>query len=336
MLILRHADVRQILDGQERLVVDVVETTYRTHDEGRTTLPHSIFLRFPDAPRDRIIGLPAFVGGDEPAAGMKWISSFPGNLELGLERASAAIILNEAGTGRPAALVEGSVISAKRTAASAAVAARLLTAEADTHGAALIGCGVINREVLRFLRSELPLLRRVTVYDQDPARAALFARRAAEFHGPGLAVTVADTVGEALAAHRLVSLATTAAAPHLDLAPLAPGSTVLHVSLRDIEVEDILAAQNVTDDTDHVSREQTSIHLAEQATGNRDFVDAEIGRILRDPSSFRRDPSRTLVYSPFGLGALDIALASRVHAEAAAKGLGVEVEGFLPGESRHS
>ncbi|MCX5410109.1 2,3-diaminopropionate biosynthesis protein SbnB (plasmid) [Streptomyces sp. NBC_00335] len=334
MLILRHADVRQILDGQERLVADVVEKTYKAHDEGRTALPHSIFLRFPDAPRDRIIGLPAFVGGDEPATGMKWISSFPGNLEQGLERASAAIILNEAGTGRPAALVEGSVISAKRTAASAAVAARLLTAEPDTHGAALIGCGVINLEVLRFLRSELPGLRRVTVHDQDPARAELFARRAAEL--TGLGVTVADTAGEALAAHRLVSLATTAAAPHLDLAPLATGSTVLHVSLRDIKVEDILAAQNVTDDTDHVSREQTSIHLAEQATGNRDFVDAEIGRILRDPASFRRDPARTLVYSPFGLGALDIALAARVHAEAAAKGLGVEVEGFLPGETRPS
>ncbi|OKK14728.1 ornithine cyclodeaminase [Streptomyces sp. CB00455] len=334
MLILRHADVRDILDGQERLVADVVRKTYAAHDEGRTALPHSIFLRFPDAPRDRIIGLPAFVGGEAPAMGMKWISSFPGNLERGLERASAAIILNEPGTGRPDALVEGSVISAKRTAASAAVAARLLTAEADTRGASLIGCGVINLEVLRFLRSELPGLREVTVHDRDPARAALFAARAAEL--PGLAVTVADTVGEALAAHRLVCLATTAGAPHLDLSPLSPGSTVLHVSLRDIKVEDILAAQNVVDDTDHVSREQTSIHLAEQATGNRDFVDAEIGRILRDPGSFHRDPARTVVYSPFGLGALDIALAARVRDEAAAKGLGVELDGFLPGETSRS
>lgn len=334
MLILRHADVREILDGQERLVADVVRDTYVAHDEGRTALPHSIFLRFPDAPRDRIIGLPAFVGGEEPSMGMKWISSFPGNLALGLERASAAIILNEPGTGRPAALVEGSVISAKRTAASAAIAARLLTADADTRGATLIGCGVINLEVLRFLRSELPALREVTVFDQDPARSGLFAARAAALFG--LEVTTADTVAEALAAHRLVSLATTAGEPHLDLSPLAPGSTVLHVSLRDIKVEDILAAQNVVDDTDHVSRERTSIHLAEQATGNRDFVDAEIGRILRDPASFRRDPARTVVYSPFGLGALDIALAARVHADAAAKGLGVEVDGFLPGETGRS
>ncbi|MFJ9445010.1 2,3-diaminopropionate biosynthesis protein SbnB [Kitasatospora sp. NPDC101235] len=331
MLILRHADVRDLLDGQERLVADVVRQTYAAHDEGLTALPHSIFLRFPDSPRDRIIGLPAFIGGETPATGMKWISSFPGNLEAGLERASAAIILNEPATGRPQALIEGSVVSAKRTAASAALAARLFTADADTHGAALIGCGVINLEVLRFLRSELPLLREAVVYDQDPDRAAGFAARATELLG--LRVTVADTVAEALATYRLVSLATTASEPHLDLTPLSVGSTVLHVSLRDLHTESILAAQNVVDDADHVSRERTSIHLTEQATGGREFIDAEIGRVLRDPGSFTRDPARTLVYSPFGLGVLDIALAARLYAEASAKGLGVQVEGFLPGET---
>ncbi|MFE7129401.1 2,3-diaminopropionate biosynthesis protein SbnB [Streptomyces sp. NPDC057638] len=334
MLILRHADVRTVLDGQERLVTDVVRQTYAAHDEGLTALPHSLFLRFPDAPRDRIIGLPAFVGGATPSVGMKWIASFPGNLEAGLERASAAIILNDPATGRPQALIEGSVISARRTAASAALAARLFTAEADTHGAALIGCGVINLEVLRFLRSELPPLREATVYDQDPDRAAAFAARATGLLG--LRVTVADTAAEALAAHRLVSLATTAGEPHLDLGPLPTGSTVLHVSLRDLYPAAILAAQNVVDDADHVSRERTSIHLTERETGGREFIDAEIGRVLRDPGSFTRDPARTLVYSPFGLGVLDIALAARVYAEASAKGLGLPVGGFLPGETGRS
>jgi len=329
MLILRQSEVRQLLEGREHDIVELVARTYAAHAAGHSSLPHSIFLRFPDSPRDRIIGLPAYLGGEQPAVGMKWIASFPGNLERGLERASAAIILNSAETGRPEALVEGSVISAKRTAASAALAARMLTAEPEPEGVTLIGTGVINFEVLRFLRAELPSLRRVAVFDQDPERCAGFAARVAAELGTDLDVRAAATVSEALAAHRLVCAATTAATPHLDLAPLPAGSTILHVSLRDIEAADILAAQNVVDDTDHVARERTSIHLAEQAAGHRGFVDAEIGALVRDPGSFRRDPDRTLIYSPFGLGVLDIALAASTAADALDKGLGVRVDAFL-------
>jgi ornithine cyclodeaminase/alanine dehydrogenase-like protein (mu-crystallin family) len=145
---------------------------------------------------------------------------------------------------------------------------------------------------------------------------------------PVIDVRAVGTPGEALAAHRLVSLATTAFQPHLSLEPLRPGSTVLHVSLRDIPIEDLLAAQNVVDDTDHVNRERTSVHLAARQVGNTGFVDAEIGAVVSDPGSFRRDPDRTLIYSPFGLGILDLALAAHLVREASAKGLGVDVEDF--------
>ena len=326
MLILRQSDVDALVAGREREITQLVARAYATHAEGATSLPHSVFLRFPDRPRDRIIGLPAYLGGPDPAAGMKWIASVPGNLERNLPRASAAIILNDVVTGRPQALVEGSVISAKRTAASAALAAAMFSAQDSPQAVALIGCGVINFEVLRFLRAELPQLARASVYDVDAQRAAVFARRAED--ELGIAARTVGTAQEALAAHRLVSLATTAGRPHLSLAPLRPGSTVLHVSLRDIPVADLLAAQNVVDDTDHVNREGTSVHLAAQQTGNTGFVDAEIGAVVLDPDSFRRDPDRTLIYSPFGLGILDLALAAHLVRQADAKGIGVHIEDF--------
>ncbi|MFF8732697.1 2,3-diaminopropionate biosynthesis protein SbnB [Streptomyces sp. NPDC015171] len=331
MLILRRTDVADVLSGRETEITHLVADTYRLHDAGQTALPHSTFLRFPEEHHrsDRIIGLPAYRGGERPAAGMKWIASFPGNIAAGIERASAAIVLNSLDRGRPVAFVEGAVISAKRTAASAALAAAELTAERPPASVLLIGCGVINLEILRFLAAALPGLREAALYDTDPARAEAFADRCAEAAPEVKAHPVTD-LAAALGEHRLVSLATTAATPHMDLTACGPDTTVLHVSLRDLTAGAILGAANVVDDTDHVCRERTSLDLAQQATGNRDFVAAEIGALLRGTAILRRVPERPVVYSPFGLGVLDIALAEYVREEAEQRGLGVRVEDFLP------
>jgi 2,3-diaminopropionate biosynthesis protein SbnB len=326
MLILGRKDVESVLDGREELVLDLVRDAYLVHADGGTALPHSIFLRFPGNERDRIIGLPGYLGGEHPTAGFKWVSSFPGNITSGVERASAVVVLNSLSNGKATALLDGTVISARRTAAGAALAARKLSAVGSATGVTLFGCGAINFEVLRFLRVSLPELREVTLYDLDRVRAGSFADR---IRGawPELEVDLASGADEAMAAQPVVSLATTAARPHLTTDACLPGSVVLHLSLRDLTVESILAARNVVDDTDHVSREGTSIHLTEQATGGRDFVHAEIGDLLREPGS-DVDPERVTVFSPFGLGVLDLALAEAVRAEGARTGLGTAVEGF--------
>ncbi|CAL9515925.1 N-((2S)-2-amino-2-carboxyethyl)-L-glutamate dehydrogenase [Streptomyces sp. enrichment culture] len=331
MLILRRTDVTDVLSGREAEIIDLVADTYRLHDEGRTSLPHSTFLRFPEEhhSRDRIIGLPAYRGGDRPVAGMKWIASFPGNVAAGSERASAAIVLNSLENGRPVAFVEGAVISAKRTAASAALAAAELTAGRPPASVLLIGCGVINLEILRFLAVALPGLREAALYDTDPARAEAFVGRCAEA-APGVKAHPVTDPAAALGGHRLVSLATTAATPHMDLAACGPDTTVLHVSLRDLTPEAILGAVNVVDDADHVCRERTSLDLAQRITGDRDFVAAPIGALLRGTAVLRREPGRPVVYSPFGLGVLDVALAEFVREQAGTRGLGVRVDDFLP------
>ncbi|MEU6074069.1 2,3-diaminopropionate biosynthesis protein SbnB [Micromonospora sp. NPDC047074] len=323
MLIVSAGEVRQLLADREDSVLDAVRHAYVLHARGRTVLPHSVFLRFPEDARNRIIGLPAYLGDDPPVAGMKWISSFPGNIDRGLARASAAIVVNSMEDGHPVALIEGSTISARRTAASAALAAGALAPPAG--GVSLIGCGVINFEVLRFLRAALPGLAEVTVFDLDAGRAAAFARRCARWD---LKVRVAGDVEEALGAHPLVCLATTAGVPHLGLAHCRPGALVLHLSLRDIFPADIRAAVNVVDDADHVCRAATSLHLAEQETGNRDFIAAGIGDILGG-AGWRHDPERVTVYSPFGLGVLDLAVAELVRRAAQRDGVGTWLPDFL-------
>jgi len=328
VLIIGHAVVRDILTGRERELIEEVRAAYLAHHAGATVVPHSLFLRFPDRPRDRIIALPAYLGGANPAAGIKWIASFPGNLAAGLPRASAAMILNSLDTGRPEALIEGSLISAKRTAASAALAATLL-ADAAT-GVGLVGCGVINLEILRFLAAAFPGMSEVVLYDTDAARVEAFATQCSAVV-PAAKVAVAAERDEAVGRYPLVSIATTAATPHLTLEDAAPSAVVLHVSLRDLTTATILGSRNVVDDADHVCREATSLHLAEQETGGRAFIDASIGELIAGTTKVRPAPDRPVVFSPFGLGVLDIALARFVRAAAEEHGLGLSTPDFLPG-----
>lgn len=331
ILLLRGEEIRELLAGREAEVIEAVGLAYQAHGDEDSALPHSTFLRFPHDPRARIIALPAYVGGTFHVAGMKWIASFPGNLESGMDRASAAIILNSADTGRPAAVMEASLISAQRTAASAALAAAHLHRGLDATRAGLVGCGPIGFEVVRFLRAVFPGLSGLVLFDLDPERAEYFAARCEAEFGP-LDVRVAASTDEVLASVPLVAFATTALQPYVAALPEGPRpQTILHVSLRDLAPEVILGADNVVDDLDHVCRAQTSIHLAsERSGGDRGFVRCTLADILSGRAPARADAGGVSVFSPFGLGVLDMAVADFVYRSAREQGAGTSFDGFLP------
>lgn len=329
-LLLTGADVKSLLGGRESELIEVVRKAYETHHGGDAALPHSVFLRFPNDDVNRIIALPAYLGGEFGGAGIKWVSSFPGNIDRGLDRASAIVILNSMRTGRPTAIMEGSILSAKRTAASAALAARTLHRDTAVESVGVIGCGLINFEIQRFLLSQFPSIRTLHLYDLRPERAAEFGRACRErFRGVG--VEIARDVRSLLRAAPLISLATTASTPHMtDLSGLCAGATILHISLRDLAPDVVLGCDNVVDDVNHVCRARTSIHLAEQLSGSREFIRCTLAEITSGAAAARRDDESIAVFSPFGLGVLDVAVGEFVHRRAVEEGKGMEIDSFFP------
>ena len=177
LLILGAQEVNRLLEGRELELIKVVQSAYETHGMKESSLPQSLFLRFPCNESDRIIALPAYLGGEFNIAGIKWISSFPGNLNIGLDRASAVLIINSLQTGRPEAIIEGSILSAKRTAASAALAAQSLYINETPENIGFIGCGLINFEIARFLLAVWPNTKKFTIYDVNPDRSGHFENR---------------------------------------------------------------------------------------------------------------------------------------------------------------
>lgn len=330
LLIVSGHEVAALVEGQELELIQIVKRAYEAHSLGHSSLPPSCFLRFPNDQRNRIIALPAYLGEEVGAAGIKWVSSFPGNLNQGLDRASASIMLNSVSTGRVEAVIEGSLISGRRTAASAALAAQYLRDGQNYATVGIVGCGFINFEVLRFLRASTPEIREIIVYDLHVERAMQFKEKCQSAFAQ-LEVKLARDLNDVLSNCSLISIATTAAKPYIDdLSGCRPGSTILHISLRDFSAGAIFAGDNVVDDVDHVCREQTSLHLAEQIKGNRSFIRCTLADILRGQAKAKKDRNSITIFSPFGLGVLDLAVSAFVRDLAIERGYGTRIEEFLP------
>jgi len=329
ILLLTGDEILTLFHGRETDIMEAVTNAALVHKQGDAFLPHSSFVRFPDRERDRIIALPGYLGKEFNTAGIKWIASFPENVNKGIERASAILILNSMEDGRPKAIMESSIISARRTAASAAMAGDILRAGMPVERVGLIGCGPINFEVLRFLQVKQPGIGTLVLYDLDPERARQFALKCLQRRAD-LKVEYAKGYDELLSSSDITVFATTAGTPYLgDISACPPGAVILHVSLRDLTPEVILQADNIVDDPDHVLRANTSLHLAEQQSGRRDFIRATLADII-DGSQPPRIPGKTPIFSPFGMGLLDLALGELALKLAREQKIGQEICGFFP------
>ena len=318
------AQVQHALRGREQQIADLVEATYRLHGAGDSVNPPSYFLRFPDRPSDRIIALPASIGGPNRVDGLKWISSFPENVAAGIPRASAVLILNDHDTGYPFACLESSIISATRTAASAAVAADWLCASRDGRGrprpsrVGFFGVGLIARYIHTFLAGTGWTFDEIGVHDLSAGSAAGF-RGYLEQSGVTGRITVHQNAEQLIRSSDLVVFATIAGEPHVsELSWFEHNPLVLHVSLRDLTPQILLASTNIVDDVEHCLKASTSPHLAEQLTGSRDFLAGTLDDVMAGRVTV--PAGQPAVFSPFGLGVLDLAVGKYVYDEVTRSG----------------
>lgn len=307
---------------------EVVRDAYLAHAQGQSVNPQSVFLRFPDRPNARIIGLPSHLSAPWEVSGIKWIASYPDNIREGLPRASAVLIINSHEHGYPLACLEASIISAARTAASAVLAARYLSVNPHyVRALGIVGTGFIARYVYRFLMGTGWRVETVYLYDVAQAEAQRFATRVCE-QDHHATIQVATDLPSLLKTCDLTLFTTVAATPYVrDPELLAHRPLILHISLRDLAPELLLRACNVVDDVDHVMQAETSAHLAEKLTGRRDFVTGTLAQVMRGERVV--DHSLPVIFSPFGLGVLDLALGKWVYDRAVASGEHLTVDDFF-------
>ena len=332
--VISGSQVQQALEGREKQVTDLVEATYRTHGAGDSVNPPSYFLRFPDRPADRIIALPASIGGQTRVDGIKWISSFPGNVAGGIPRASAVLILNDHDTGYPFACLESSIISATRTASSAALAADWLTrGRTRPTRVGFIGVGLIARYIHTYLTGTGWTFDEIGVFDLHPDSAAGF-KGGIENRGTTATVTIRESAEDLIRNSDMVVFATVAGEPHVhDVSWFDHNPLVLHVSLRDLDPDILLASSNIVDDVEHCLKANTSPHLVEMKTGSRDFLDGTLDEVMSGKVTLPED--KPIIFSPFGLGVLDLAVGKYVYDEIQRAGDLHVIDGFFHELKRH-
>jgi ornithine cyclodeaminase/alanine dehydrogenase len=172
-------------------IIDALEIAFREHGNGRTEMPPKPGVHTqPDA---FIHAMPAYI----PAlysVGMKWVSGYPENHRRGLPYITGLMILNDVETGIPLAVMDCTWITAMRTGAATALAAKYL-ARPESESVGILGCGVQGRTNLEALKVLFPI-KRVVAYDTLPDAAHKYANAVrARWH---LEVTIAKQPREAV------------------------------------------------------------------------------------------------------------------------------------------
>lgn len=310
-------------DDVQRLGVDwlacreVIAATVDCVRTGTYAQPLKPFLRFGD-PRNRIIAMPAWVGGAIDAAGIKWIASFPANIDAGLPRAHAVIVLNDPRTGVPLCIANSALLSIIRT---SSVSGFVLERWCAAHPrpplrVGIIGWGPIGRWHAQMCRALLgDQLRALRVHDLRGIPPTTIPPELRDVVQP------CARWQDVYRASDVVITATVASARYIDEPPVA-GALLLDVSLRDYHstIGEAVGAVVVDDWTD-VCREDTDIerlHLerglaADQTLAFPALLDGALARVPADAP---------ILVCPMGMGVFDVAIAAHYLRRAVAAGAG--------------
>jgi ornithine cyclodeaminase len=325
VLYLSRRDIEAVGGAQSDVYMSALRRALTAHAEGRTVQPLKPYLRA-DATNghiaDRIIAMPAHIS--EPGvSGLKWIGSKHDNPAVaGLERASAVIVLNDPETNYPIGILEGSLISAWRTAGVTCLAAEHL-ARAGFTDVGLVGCGVIGRTQVTALLEQFPEIATVHLYDARPEAARELAVRIGAQDG-AVTVRIAASAEEAVRAGDVVVPCTLTDRPYIPLAWLRPGALVCNVSIMDVHKDVFLGADKVVvDDWDQSNREKKLINqLVLDGSFSREQLHAELGEIVSGRRPGREHDDEIILLNPMGIAVEDIACAAELYLRAKREGVG--------------
>jgi ornithine cyclodeaminase/alanine dehydrogenase-like protein (mu-crystallin family) len=322
MLVLTRADLECVLEPAA--VIIAVESAFREAAAGRApALPRAVL---PMAKGGVFVGMISALPKAR-ALGAKLVTVVETNRKRGLPTLHASYLLSDPETGAPLAFMEAGFLTAIRTGAASAVAAKYL-ARPDSRRVACFGAGVQAEFQLRCLKAVLPV-ESVAVVGRDPARVQAFAERMCS--ALGVPVKVARDRRAAVREADVVTCATTSSRPVFAGRDLRPGTHVDAVgsfrpATREVDTETVKCARVVVD-TYHGAWAEAGDLLIPIKAGAiaRRHVRAELAEVLARKKPGRTRPDQITLFKSVGWAPEDAASARLAYDRAMARGIGTKV-----------
>lgn len=323
MRFLSGEEVRQALPMPQ--AIEAMKGAFAQLSAGQADVPLRVSL-----PVERhngvVLFMPAYLKTDDQMA-IKMVSVFNDNPGRGLPLIHALIVVVDAATGVPAAVMDGTVLTALRTGATSGAATDLL-ARPEARTAAIFGAGAQGRTQLEAVCAVRPIVE-AWVYDPRRGQAATYASEMSQCLS--LPVRVAQTPGEAAGQADVICTATTSSTPVFRDADIRPGVHINAVGaytpqMQEIPVETVLRAKVVIDHRDASLAEAGDLLIP--LRGGRmseEHIAAEIGEIAAGLKPGRTAEDEITLFKSVGVAVQDVAAASAVLAAARRMGLGTEV-----------
>ena len=322
MLVLSRTDVLALLTLPE--CIHAVEAAFRSHAEGRTLGPG-------------VLGIPASGGGFHiKAAGLvgdgavfaaKINANYPDNpARFALPTIQGTVMLADATNGVPLAVMESGSITALRTAAATAVAAKFL-ARKDARTVTLVGCGVQGEMQLEALHAVLAF-ERVWLVDTVATRAEALAERIAARHG--VDAKARTNLRGVLSESDVCVTCTPSRRAFVARDDVAPGTFVAAVGAdsqgkQELDPALLAHATLVVDVLEQCAEIGELQHALASGLMTRADVHAELADVVTGRRPGRTRPDEITVFDSSGTALQDVAAARAVYDKARAAGRGVEV-----------
>jgi ornithine cyclodeaminase/alanine dehydrogenase len=314
LLYLSHADVAAAGLGMPEIIA-ALESVFREKGDERVEMPPKIGIHtMPDA---FIHAMPASIPAQK-AAGMKWVGGYPDNSQRGLPYITGLLILNDPETGVPVALIDCTWITAQRTGAATAVAAKYL-ARPESSTVGILGCGVQGRSNLEALQVLFPL-KKVYAYDKRADHAVCYAEEMSRQMGIDV-VAVSDPKQAVVASDIVITAGPILRTPHATIQRgwLREGA---FASLVDFDSYWHPAALHEADKfcTDDVPQ----LHHYRGIGYFQDIpaIHADLGELVTGRKPGREKPEERTMACNLGLALDDIAVAPSIYERALEKGIG--------------
>jgi len=324
LIVLGERDVYELLPVSD--CIAVMDGAFRAVAAGKFAQPQRLIAWLPGG-HGAIGSMPAYLG-EPDALAVKAITVFPENRAVGLESHQGSVLLHETQTGRPLAIVHAGAVTAIRTAAVSALAARILSNPRSAR-LALLGSGTQARTHPEGMRANRPIAPG-KVWRRTPDHAQIFPGGEAARHG--IHIEAAASAREAIAGCDIICTLTAATAPVLEGAWLEPG---MHVSaagssvppFRELDAAAVKRARLFVDNRDCVLNEADDLRMPiAEGVITAGHILADLGQLVTGEAAGRTSPDDITLFKSVGMAIEDVAAARELYARAQARGRGTSVE----------